>query len=55
MRYRHQGDVVIPAGVGPALDVIETERVFESVVIVLDTPAYLRDADKLAEVGVGGG
>src|ERR1019366_1509609 len=46
---RDQGDVVVPAGVAAALEVVEAERVFEFSVVVFDAPANLREGHELAQ------
>ena len=54
MRDGDQGDVVVPAAVGAAFEVVEAERVFELAVVVLDAPAKLGQAHERLEVGVLG-
>ena len=54
LRDGDEGDVVVPAGVGAAFEVVEAECVFEFAVVVLDPPAHLGQADQRREVGVGG-
>src|SRR5687767_11463527 len=48
-----EGDVVLPAGPGAALEVIEAERVFELAVVLLDTPAQLGQRDESLKRRVG--
>ena len=45
---------MVPAGVGPAFEVIETECVFEFSVVLLDAPAQLPEADQISQGRVGG-
>ena len=54
MRDRDERDVVVPAAVGAAFEVIETERVFELAIVVLDPPAQLREPNELLERRVRG-
>src|SRR5579875_19788 len=54
VRDRDQGDVVIPAAVGAAFEVIESESVFEFAVVMLDAPAQLPQPDQLLDRSVGG-
>ena len=49
-----EGDVVVPAGVAAAFEVVESEAVFEFAVVVFDAPADLGQADQVAQGGVGG-
>ena len=49
-----EGDVVVPAGVAAAFEVVEPEAVFEFAVVVFDAPADLGQADQVAQGGVGG-
>jgi hypothetical protein len=42
VRDGDEGDVVVPAAVGAALEVVKAERVLELAVVVLDPPAQLR-------------
>ena len=51
---RDERDVVVPAAVAAALEVVEAEGVFELAVVVLDAPAQLGQPDQLGERGVGG-
>src|SRR3954452_19677602 len=46
---RDERDVVMPAAVGAAFEVIEAERVFEFAVVVLDAPAELAEPDQLGQ------
>src|SRR5438046_1965201 len=54
VRDRDERDVVVPAAVGAAFEVIETERVFELAIVVLDPPAQLREPNELLERRVRG-
>ena len=49
MRDRDERDVVVPAWVGAAFEVIQAERVFELAVVMLDPPAQLGQADEILE------
>src|SRR3712207_8218181 len=51
---RDERDVVLPAGVGAALEVVKTERVFELAVVLLDAPAQLGQLDESPDWGVCG-
>jgi hypothetical protein len=46
--------VAVPAGIAAAFEVVEPEAVFEFSVVVLDSPADLRESDKFPQ-GVSGG
>ncbi len=54
MGGRHEGDVVVPAGPGPAFEVVQAQAVFEFAVIVLDAPADLGQTDQVGDRCVGG-
>src|SRR5665811_1839300 len=41
VRDRDEGDVVVPAAVGAALEVVQAERCLELAVVLLDPPAQL--------------
>src|SRR5579862_8990916 len=51
VRDGDERDVVVPALVGTAFEVIESERVFEFTVVVLDPPAQLPEPDEIFERG----
>lgn len=42
----HEGDVVVPAGPGPAFEVVQAQAVLQFAVVVLDAPADLGQADQ---------
>src|SRR3954447_12327087 len=54
VRDRDERDVVMPAAVGAALEVVQAERVFEFAVVVLDAPAELAEPNQLTQWRVGG-
>ena len=54
VRDRDERDVVVPARVGAALEVVKAERVLELAVVLLDPEAHLRQPHQLLERGVGG-
>ena len=43
VRDRDEGDVVVPAAVAAAFEVIESESVLQLAVVVLDAPAQHRE------------
>jgi len=48
---RGEGDVTVPSGVAAAFEVVEPESVFEFAVVVLDSPADLREAYQTCSIG----
>ncbi len=49
-----QGDVVVPAGVGATLEVVEAKGVLQLAVVLLDPPAQLGEADQFLDWRLGG-
>src|SRR5437763_906542 len=54
LRYGDERDVVVPAAVGAAFEVIQAERVLELAVVVLDPPAHLPQPHEVLQLGIGG-
>lgn len=49
----HEGDVVVPAGPGPAFEVVQAQAVLEFAVVVLDAPADFGQTDQVGDRDVG--
>ncbi len=53
MRHADEGEVVVPADIGAALEVVEAEGVFEFAVVLLDAPAQFGQFGEPMDRSVG--